>query len=226
MMTCARSMFAKDVRPMGLVARGAALMALGLLPFAASCTKTQTQGDSSSYLIIDNLAGASGVKPTSFSNVLASDVVTLVSKSQGGQQVMVPTIFEDPGEVTLSLALKDPGTAASPTNPTKTNFITVTRYHVEYVRADGRNTPGVDVPFPFDGAFTVTVGGSAATGTFTLVRSQAKQEAPLAALVGGGGQGVISTIANVTFFGTDQAGRAVSVTGTISVNFADWGDPQ
>jgi hypothetical protein len=39
------------------------------------------------------------------------------------------------------------------------------------------------------------------------------------------GAGVISTLAHVTFFGHDQTGREVSVTGTISVNFADWADP-
>ena len=64
------------------------------------------------------------------------------------------------------------------------------------------------------------------TAGFTLVRVQAKQEAPLKALVGNGGAIAISTIAEVTFYGTDQAGRPVSVTGQISVDFNDWGDPQ
>ena len=42
---------------------------------------------------------------------------------------------------------------------------------------------GVDVPYGFDGAFTVTVAG-AADASFTLVRHIAKEEAPLAALAG------------------------------------------
>jgi hypothetical protein len=45
------------------------------------------------------------------------------------------------------------------------------------------------------------------------------------ALANGGGAIVISTIARVTFYGRDQAGREVSVTGQIGVNFSDWGDP-
>jgi hypothetical protein len=57
------------------------------------------------------------------------------------------------------------------------------------------------------------------------VRAQAKLEAPLKALRNGGGAIAISTIADVTFYGTDQNGNTVSVTGSISVNFADWGDP-
>ncbi len=82
------------------------------------------------------------------------------------------------------------------------------------------------MPYPFDGGVTASVGGTASTTMgFTLVRVQAKEEAPLMALIGGGGAHVISTIAEVTFYGTDQAGRAVSVTGRISVDFDDWGDP-
>jgi hypothetical protein len=206
---------------------GAAMVALGALPLVSSCTSTQTEGTASSYLIISSLSAASGAKPTDFAAVLASDVLTLVKKTDDtGATVFVPTIFEDAGQVTFRLGLKDPGSASSPSSPTTSNFITVTRYHVDFVRADGRNTPGVDVPFPFDGGMTVTVGGSAATAGFSIVRLQAKLEAPLKALAGFGAADVISTVAKVTFYGTDQAGRPVSVTGNISVNFSDWGDPQ
>jgi len=189
------------------------MLALGALPFLASCTSQQTQGTSSSYLIINTLQAASGATPTQFGGSLESDVETKGS------------VFEDPGEVIFSLGLKDPGSATTPTTPTTANFITVTSYHVTFVRSDGQNTPGVSVPWPFDGAMTITVGNENATGTFVLVRAQAKLEAPLLALVNGGGQGLISTIAQVTFYGTDQTGRQVSVTGTVSVNFADWADP-
>jgi hypothetical protein len=37
---------------------------------------------------------------------------------------------------------------------------------------------------------------------------------------------IISTIAEVTFFGHDQSGREVSVTGQILIDFGDFGDPQ
>ena len=51
-------------------------------------------------------------------------------------------------------------------------------------------------------------------------------EPPLLALRGGDGQFAISTIATVTFYGHDQTGRAVSVSGKISIEFADWADKE
>ena len=120
---------------------------------------------------------------------------------------------------------KDPGSSTNLNTPTPNNYVTVTQYHVEYVRSDGRNVQGVDVPYAFDGAVTATVQSSATVG-FTLVRIQAKQEAPLQALAGGGGAQAISTVARVTFYGHDQTGRAVSVTGQMSVDFADYADPE
>jgi hypothetical protein len=186
-----------------------------LMAFATvSCGEMVRQGQGSSYLIISTLQAASGASPSTFSGVLASDVVTLVEGS--------PTIFEDPARVTFLLAMKDAG-AATPTTPSTNNFITVNRYRVRYIRTDGRNTEGVDVPYGFDGAITGTIAGRATFG-FTLVRIQAKMEAPLAALAVNGN--AISTIAQVTFYGHDQTGRETSVMGQISVNFSNWGDPQ
>jgi hypothetical protein len=184
---------------------GAAVLLLSTI----ACGDLSRQGTASTYLILTSLEAASGADPGEFAGTLASDVITLVDES--------PTVFADNAEVSFALATKDPGAATSPQN-----FITIDRYRVRYIRSDGRNVEGVDVPYGFDGAFTVTVSGTATVG-FTLVRVQAKGEAPLQALAAN--NGVISTIAEVTFFGQDQTGRAVTVSGRISVNFANWGDP-
>ncbi|MGH9255448.1 MAG: hypothetical protein ACRD3C_12885, partial [Vicinamibacterales bacterium] len=110
------------------------------------------------------------------------------------------------------------------TAPTPVNSVTIMRYRVTFRRADGRNTPGVDVPYPFDSAGTFTVPPLGfATQSFELIRHVAKGEAPLGALVFN--PVVISTIAEVTFFGRDQAGNDLSVTGTIGVQFGDFADP-
>jgi hypothetical protein len=186
----------------------------------APCTSAVRQGTGNSYLIIDSLQGVEGQSGETSSS-LRSDVEALVKRQVAGGEVEVPTIFEDGGLVTFRLGHKDP-LAPTSTN----NFITVTRYRVEYTRADGRNTPGVDVPHPFEGAMTATVGDGPTTVGFTLVRLQAKAEPPLVGLRGGRGQFAISTIATVTFYGADQTGRAASTSGKITISFADWADEE
>ncbi len=180
---------------------------------SSCCGTVVRESTSSSFLIIDAIEAASGSRGQ-FVSILESDVVTVVDAA--------PTVLQDLGRVTFSVGLKDPALAGG-TAPSTANIITVDRYRVRYVRADGRNTPGVDVPYGFDGAFTLTVARQS-SATFVLVRSQAKTEAPLAALARD--LVFISTIAEVTFFGRDQTGRAVSVAGRIDVHFGNWTDPQ
>ena len=126
------------------------------------------------------------------------------------------------GQAVFQLALKDTGGSASPNSPSINNAITLTQYHVQYVRSDGHNVQGVDVPFAFDGALTTTVAGTSTVG-FTLVRVQAKEEAPLKALAFAGGEDTITAIAQVTFYGHDQSGHDVSSIGNIEVTFSDFG---
>lgn len=204
---------------------GLAVVTLAVLG-GTSCGHLNTEGKSPSYLIIDQLNAAAGAKPDEMTTVLRSDVLTYVKKKIGEDTVLVPTVFEDNGQVVLRAALKDQGTSNSAAMPTPVNAITVTRYRVVYKRTDGRNTEGVDVPYAFDGAATATIDSTGGALVFSIVRLQAKIEAPLKALVENGGSQVISTIAEITFYGRDQAGNAVSVTGMISINFADWGDPE
>ena len=97
----------------------------------------------------------------------------------------------------------------------------MTQYKVEYFRSDGHNVQGVDVPYTFTSGMSITIAGAGSAG-FTLVRIQAKEEAPLKALRFGGGAVAISTVARITFYGHDQTGREVSVTGNLDVTFADW----
>ena len=106
------------------------------------------QGTGSSYLIVDELAAASGAEPDSSARTLQSDVITVVDER--------PTVFTDLGQVTFQLGHE--GSAAGPRRRPRTRSPSIA-YRVEYVRADGRNTQGVDVPYRFDGAFTATVAG-------------------------------------------------------------------
>jgi hypothetical protein len=197
-------------------------MILACTLVAGSCNQGTRETRSSSFLVIEQFQAASGAAPTTFSNTLASDVVTNV-KVAGSEDVR-PSVFEDAGRVIMRLGFKDPGIPSNPSTPTSANFITVTHYKVVYRRTDGRNTPGIDVPYPFEGGVTFSVLDIGAA-TFTLVRGQAKLEPPLVALRGGGGAVLIGTIADVTFYGHDQTGSTVAVTGSMFINFADFGDP-
>lgn len=181
-------------------ARALAALVLASTVGLTSCSEMTRTGQASSFLVIDSMAGDDN------DAIVESDVVT----DEG-------SIFTDSGVATLRLQMKD----VEGLPPSPVNAITLTQYRVEYVRTDGRNTPGVDVPFPFTGGVTATI-SSSGTVAFTLVRVQAKLEAPLRALRGGGGAIAISTIARITFYGHDQTGREVSVTGNLDVTFADW----
>ena len=179
--------------------------ALALTILSSACGDLTRQGTASSYLIVNSLQAKSG-DDGDFGTTLSSDVRT----DDGG-------VFLDLGQVTLSLAMKD---ATSTVAPTTANFITINRYRVRFTRSDGRNTPGVDVPYGFDGAVTATVTGDAIAIPFELVRVVAKLEAPLAALAQN--PVVISTIAEITFYGHDQTGREVSVAGQMLVSFGNF----
>jgi len=198
---------------------GAAACVISLASCGGEMLRT---GRAPMYLVIDNMSATAGSAsgsgtPSAF---LLSDVQTLVDVTVGGLTVKVPTIFNDSATATIRSAEKNPSATTTPINA-----ITLTRYHVEFRRTDGRNTPGVDVPYGFDGGLGVTINANvSAPVAFEIVRHQSKAEPPLKNLIAGGGLRFISTIAEVTFYGHDQNGNEVTVTGRIDVQFADFGD--
>jgi hypothetical protein len=164
----------------------------------ASCGDVVRSGDAPVMMVVQSLT-------MDGSNTGTSDV------SNNG------VVFSDIGVATLGVIMKDITVLAPSTN----NDVTINRYRVEYVRADGRNVPGVDVPYSFDGAATTTIqAGGNGTLTIELVRHTAKLEAPLVTLVTSGG--ALSMIARVTFFGTDQVGNDVMAVGSMQITFGDF----
>jgi hypothetical protein len=191
---------------------------------SVSCGKVVRTGRGGSFLVIDALQGIRGAATLGQpSTTLISDVITNISTpAPCSPTAPCPTVFGDVGQVTMRVVMKDVG-SENPTSATALNDITITRYRVEYTRADGRNTPGVDVPYPFDGVVTFTVTPNPTTFGFSLVRNQAKDEPPLVLLRNG--NSIITQLAKVTFYGTDQTGNQVSVTGNIQIDFGNFGDP-
>ncbi len=186
-----------------------ALFLLAVLA-AAACNPIVNDSTSNTLLIIESLTGldldglASGFCK---SDVLYTDPDT------GGSSVVA-----DIGTAILSSQPLDP-------NPVLGNStyldIQLNKISVAYVRADGRNTPGQDVPYPFEAGIAGTVRvGTLFTLSFTLVREAAKLESPLIQL-----RNVAETIevtAEITFWGKDLSGRAVKAVGYLPITFADF----
>ena len=193
-----------------------------LIASTVSCGDVVRDGSSPVFLTVDSLLGSrGGPQAGAPSGFLISDVITnVISPAPCSTDTPCPTIFGDAGTVTLRSSARN---IVTPSAPTSNNDVTITRVRVEYFRADGRNTPGVDVPYPFDGAVTATVpGGGTATIGFELVRNVAKQESPLIQLRGS--PNIITAIARVTFYGQDRTGNQVSVGGQIQIDFGNFGD--
>jgi hypothetical protein len=188
---------------------------------ASGCGDVVTQGRGPVTAVVTMLTAAPGSEPDKESGTLDSDVLTYVKKTINGAQVRVPTIFSDGGSATISVDRKDP---TSTTSPSTTSQVTFSRYRVEFIRADGRNQPGVDVPYGFDSAVTMTAApGAPGVAGFELVRHTSKTEAPLVALANN--LQFITTIARVTFYGKDHAGNDVIAVGQMGITFGNFGDP-
>ena len=195
-----------------------------LIAASVSCGDVVRQGSSPVFLVIDLLQGIKGgTGAATPASTLFSDVITNVSTPAPCSPVSpCPTIFSDGGTVTLRAPLKNQGATVT-LAPTTNNEVTISRVHIEFTRADGRNVQGVDVPFAFDGAVTGTVpaGGTLVLG-FEMVRHVAKEESPLIQLRTSAN--FISSIAKVTFYGVDRVGNQIQVTGQLQVEFGNFGD--
>ncbi|HUK36571.1 MAG TPA: hypothetical protein VLV86_21795 [Vicinamibacterales bacterium] len=204
-----------------------AAVAAAMVAATTSCGDVVRSSKAPVLLVINKIVGVRGASTPGQPGVpLVSDVITMVTS--GGACTTAnpcPTFFNDTAVATLSLEPKDLGLASTPATPSSNNQVTITRVHVSYTRTDGKNQQGVDVPFEFDSGVTALV---PATGSvdipFEVVRNSAKLEEPLLDLRNNGV--ILSMIANLTFYGTDLVGNAISVTGTLQIDFGNFADPQ
>jgi hypothetical protein len=181
-----------------------------LLAVAAigGCTSDYTTGNSSSILLI--VAAINGGAP------LASDVLT-------DGAVVANTV-----EVAVAVRFKNPNVTIIPSIP---SAVIIERYEVKYRRSDGRGVEGQDVPYAISGNITMAFDVKS-SGTDPLiievVRAQAKLEPPLRNLRGVspgalGGAFIVTMFADITVHGRTISGQPVSGTGTLQIDFADYG---
>jgi hypothetical protein len=111
--------------------------------------------------------------------------------------------------------------------------IIMERYEVVYTRSDGRNVPGVDVPYaisgPLNGALDAATSGESLDLPVEVVRIQQKLEPPLRNLRGpqvdtlGGTAIAMTVVAEVTVYGRTTVGQVVSDSAQLQIDFADFG---
>jgi len=179
-----------------------------------SCNPLENETESDSLLVVQNVTGTD--IDGNVVNYLQSDVQNV--DSQTGQAY----ITADSAKATLKVSLLDP----SPTvQPSQYNSVTINRYVVSYSRTDGQNTPGVDLPYSFEGSLSIQIDvGSTATIAFIIVREVAKLEPPLINLVEGTEEGVLQVTAKVDFYGQDMVNNTVKATGYLNIFFANYTD--
>jgi len=190
--------------------RGGALVAA--LSFIGGCSAGTTGDTTNTIVTVDSVQGISGLAAQA-GDELFSDVCD----NQGATPPNC-TVANDSVQVNLTARPKEQLRASG-----QLNDVVFDRYRVTYVRADGRNLPGVDVPYSFDGAtnFTVPLNGNSSK-SFSVVRQQEKLQPPLANLRFGGGAIVFSAIAQIDLYGRDVAGRPIAVRAVLNVTFGDF----
>lgn len=137
-------------------------------------------------------------------------------------------VVADSVNVSIGVRFKNPNIETVPSIP---NAVRVERYEVKYRRSDGRGVEGQDVPYAISGnvtsIFDVKTSGVDDL-SIEVVRAQAKLEPPLRNLRGAtstslGGALVVTMFADITVYGKTISGIPVQSTGTLQIDFADYG---
>src|SRR4030095_566437 len=113
------------------------VLILGLVASSSACGEFTREGRSPAILVVRSLLVARGDTPDDLVGNLLSDVQVLRTEPTPCTETSpCPTIFNDVGEVSLSIVLKDQGTPGIGSAPSLLNTVTITRYHVDYRRTD------------------------------------------------------------------------------------------
>jgi hypothetical protein len=179
-----------------------------------SCNPVENESQSASLLIVESLTGLDILGTEGF--FLQSDVL-IVDPATGAASVR-----SDSAKATFRATTLDP---APLLGTSQYNDIQITRYVVTYIRADGRNIEGVDVPYSFGGSLSAIIRiGISTSVSFVIVREVAKQEPPLSSLRAALPGDILNVTAKVDFYGHDLANKTVKATGMLPVFFANYGN--
>jgi hypothetical protein len=202
----------------------ALLLLIGVALFMYACTQVEDNTRSGSLLAIDSVDGLPGAPNIDAGSPLLSDTCDQTTMElPPPQDPDLCSVTNDNATLHFSNTFLQIGSGSGVHDPSFINDIIVTRYRVDYFRANNRNTPGVDVPFGIDGAMNVRVPiNGTADGAIIVVRHVAKREPPLAELDSGTTEDVITANAQIKTFGADISGHTVSATGFLEIHFANF----
>jgi hypothetical protein len=193
---------------------GKALALGGIVLLLASCNPVENKTTSASQLIVQSVLGVD--LKGNLVNYLQSDILIQDAESGGlswqGDAAKVTFVAQtlDPDPILGTSSFED---------------IQVTRYVVSYIRSDGKNVPGKDVPYSFEGNLSVLVRvGQTSDASMIVVREVAKQEPPLVNLQYAERGDVLNMTIRIDFYGHDLANKPVQATGYLPVFFANYGN--
>lgn len=152
-----------------------------------------------------------------------ASVLLVVRSIEDGGPVLSDIVSEENTIVNCDVVVEAEVVPKNPNlEPTRRDTVTVSSYHVKYTRSDGRDVQGLDVPYEISGPLTQTIDGNTSVEVpITMVRHQAKLEAPLKNITG---TDVVTMAAEVTLYGETLNGDGVSASGSVQITFADFGD--
>jgi hypothetical protein len=202
----------KNARPLHHALKAAAVLSAAI--FLVACNPVENKSQSASLLTVTRIRSTDALgNEVGF---LQSDVL-YVDPLTGAQSWRA-----DAATATLSASTLEP----DPRLGTSEYYdIQVTRYVVTYIRSDGMNREGVDVPYSFEAGLSILVSvGQPTDISFVIVREVAKQEPPLVGLRQALPGDELNVTAKVEFYGHDLANKEVKATGYLPVFFGNYGN--
>ena len=183
------------------------VLIVGLGMLFQGCNKIVDESTSGTKLIVSKVTGINWNNEES--SILYSDVVVEI---EGKSKVYL---------------------VATPYSPDveNTSFyydVIINKYHVKYIRDDGRNVEGVDVPRAFWGSVStrIVADGNEHDVTVIVVRANAKMERPLVELRYGGDEKQMECTAEIELYGEDLGGHSVYVKANLPIVFANFVNEQ
>lgn len=180
-----------------------------------SCLAKEDDSTSASFLVINSLTG-NDLLGNAGATTVFSDVITYAG-----------AIVNDNGVASVTTLTYNPTEDSPEHDITYYMNVIVDQIDVQFMRTDGKNVEGVDVPYHFSQPMNMLVAVDDMVDIpFVLIRHAAKMETPLIELREVPSEEfVLQLVAKVTLHGKDLGGHRVApVSGYLSVwcaNFAD-----